>query len=155
MRSDPGVLEVQLRAARIPIIGRIAHHYWLVVAGDADPVRWEIWQWRDAGGESWGHLHRNLMEFDRGVGNGPSWVVHRWRDDAAAPFAARLELAPETYPWRHRYLPWPGPNSNTFVRWVIDDATLMGWQALGKRYPAWRQNVRQVRGQVSARPGSR
>lgn len=131
-------MELQLRAARIPIIGRIAHHHWLVVMTER-PERWEIWQRQNAGGEAWGHLHRNLMAFDAGVGNGPSWVVRRWHDHDAAALAARLALAPETYPWRHRYLPWPGPNSNTFVRWVVGDPDAMGWQALGKRYPAWRR----------------
>ena len=129
-------MKLEMRAARIPLIGHLAHHYWLVV-DDGEPERWEIWQWRSAGGESWGHLHRNLMAFDAGVGNGPSWVVHTWHDAAAAPIAARLAAAPDSYPWRTRYLPWPGPNSNTFVRWVIGDPGMMGWQALGKRYPLW------------------
>ena len=129
-------MKLELRAARIPVIGLLAHHYWLVV-DDGKPIRWEIWQWQAVGGESWGHLHRNLMEFDRGVGNGPSWVVSTFHDEVACRLARRLELAPETYPWRHRYLPWPGPNSNTFVRWVIGDPAMMGWQAFGKRYPIW------------------
>ena len=145
-------MELELRAARIPIIGRIAHHYWLVVVDGGDPARWEVWQHADAGGESWGHLHRNLMEFDRGVGNGPSWVVRTWHDEPASVLAARLGLAPVSYPWRHRYLLWPGPNSNTFARWVIDDAAVMGWQALGKRYPVWRP--KRLRG-ISVSPPAR
>lgn len=133
-------MELELRAARIPVIGRIAHHYWLVIL-DGVPERWEIWQWRDAGGESWGHLHRNLLPYDQGVGNGPSWVVRRWRGEPAAELATRITQSPRIYPWRDRYLPWPGPNSNTFVRWVIGDPALMGWQALGKHYPFWRRRT--------------
>jgi hypothetical protein len=134
------IIELQLRAARVPVLGAIAHHHWLVAIDDSgDPVRWEVWQRRDAGGESWGYLHRNLMEFDRGVGNGPSWIVRTWHDEQASAPAARLALAPESYPWRHRYLPWPGPNSNTFVGWVIENPALLGWRALGKRYPVWQQ----------------
>lgn len=135
-------MELQLRAARIPFIGRIAHHHWLVVTDGGEPVRWEVWQRRDVGGESWGHLHRNLMEFDRGVGNGPSWVVQVWQDERAAAIAARLATAPAEYPWRHRYLAWPGPNSNTFAQWSLEGAAELGWQALGKRYPAWRGRER-------------
>lgn len=132
-------MELQLRAARIPLIGRIAHHHWFVALRDGDVERWEVWQRRDRGGESWGHLHRNLMEHDRGVGNGPSWIVRAWQDAEAAALAARLTLAPAIYPWRHRYLPWPGPNSNTFVGWVLEDLSVLGWKALGKRYPVWRR----------------
>jgi hypothetical protein len=144
-------MELQLRAARLPLIGGIAHHHWFVEIAAGDPVRWEVWQRRDAGGESWGHLHRNLMEYDRGVGNGQSWIVRVWRDEQAAALAARLALAPEGYPWRHRYLPWPGPNSNTFVGWVIDDPAALGWQALGKHYPVW-QPRRRAPGSGRRRP---
>jgi hypothetical protein len=135
-------MELQLRAARIPIIGRIAHHHWLVVMDGGGPVRWEVWQRRDVGGVSWGHLHRDLMEFDRGVGNGSSWIVQVWRDEQAVAIADRLAIAPAVYPWRHRYLAWPGPNSNTFAQWALGEAEVLGWQGLGKRYPAWRRRAR-------------
>lgn len=131
-------MEVHLRAARIPFIGRIAHHYWLVTVDGGRVDRWEVWQRRDQGGESWGHLHRNLMAHDQGVGNGPSWVVRTWLDAEAARLAERLAVAPERYPYRHRYLPWPGPNSNTFVGWALGDVADLGREALGKRYPVWR-----------------
>ncbi|MFW6093816.1 MAG: DUF3750 domain-containing protein [Pseudomonadota bacterium] len=150
-------MEVQLRAARIPFVGRIAHHHWFVVIADGgEPTRWEIWQWRNAGGEAaWGHLHRNLLAFDQGVGNGPSWIVRTWRGEDAAALARRLDEAPETYPWRCRYLPWPGPNSNTFVRWILEDASGLGWQALGKRYPVWRRFPRGLTACGSSRSNRR
>jgi hypothetical protein len=31
---------------------------------------------------------------------------------------------PETYPDHHRYMIWPGPNSNGYARWVLDQAGL-------------------------------
>lgn len=132
-------MQVELRAARVPYVGHIAHHCWLVVWNDGRPERWEVWQWRNTGGDAWGHLHRNLLRYDSGIGNGPSRVIETWRGAAASPLAERLAQAPQHYPWRQRYLPWPGPNSNTFVRWVIGDPTIMGWQALGKHYPIWRR----------------
>jgi hypothetical protein len=127
-------MEVQLRGARIPYIGAIAHHYWLVVIEAGEAVRWEVWQRPAAGGVSWGHLHRNLRDPGAGVGNGPSWVAQSWRDEPAARLADRLLMAPERYPWRHRYRPWPGPNSNTFVSWILEDPAILSWHALGKRY---------------------
>ncbi len=146
-------MEVQLRAARIPYIGRFAHHHWFVVVDGGAPERWEVWQRKNAGGHSWGHLHRNLMTFDSGVGNGPSWVVRVWHGDQAAALAARLTQAPARYPWRHRYLPWPGPNSNTFVRWVLEEPGIAAWRAPGWHYPAWAAMLRPGRllGRIRAR----
>jgi hypothetical protein len=132
-------MKVELRAARIPIVGTIAHHHWLVVwEGDA-VLRWEVWQRRHAGGEAWGHLHCNLLPFDRGVGNGPSWRVCAWTGAPAAALAERLARAPRDYPWRHRYLPWPGPNSNTFVQWVLEDRHRLSWHGIGRRFRGLRR----------------
>lgn len=125
---------VELRAARIPLIGPFAHHHWLVVDDGLGRVRWEVWQRPDVGGTSWGHLHRDLMPWDAGVGNGPSWVLQTWEGSAAERLAARLATAPQQYPWRHRYRYWPGPNSNTFVQWVLEDAFRLPWQGIGRRY---------------------
>lgn len=96
--SEPEAVE--LRAARIPLIGALAHHHWLVVvSGAGTRDRWEVWQRRNAGGESWGHLHRNLMPHDAGVGNGPSWVVRTWEGDDATQLMERLVSSPQHYPW--------------------------------------------------------
>ena len=132
-------LRVELRAARIPVIGRFAHHHWLVVIEGGQATRWEVWQHRHAGGESWGYLHRNLLPWAAGVGNGPSWPVHVWQDAAARDLADRLARAPQDYPWRDRYWAWPGPNSNTFAQWVLGERFALPWQGIGRR---WRRRRR-------------
>jgi len=41
------------------------------------------------------------------------------------------------YPFCDRYLPWPGPNSNTFAAWVLEQAGIehaLGWKAIGRNY---------------------
>ncbi|MFU8816913.1 MAG: DUF3750 domain-containing protein [Pseudomonadales bacterium] len=125
---------VELRAARIPFIGAIAHHHWFVVERERRD-RWEVWQNAGAGGEcSWGHLHKNLLPADAGVGSGPSWVVKRWCGQAAGTLAARIERSPLTYPWCHKYHYWPGPNSNTYAQWVLDGALRLGRCGVGRGY---------------------
>lgn len=127
---------VELRAARIPFIGLFAHHHWFVVQCQRRD-RWEVWQRADVGGErSFGHLHKNLLPADAGVGSGPSWLVARWCDDAASALAARIERSPETYPWCRRYHYWPGPNSNTYVQWVLGERLRLGRCGVGRRYRA-------------------
>lgn len=57
-----------------------------------------------------------------------------WEGDAAETVAARVERAIEEYPWRERYRYWPGPNSNTFVQWVLGEEFVLPWRAHGRRY---------------------
>jgi hypothetical protein len=115
---------VQLRLASLPSLLRpIAVHCWFTVLDEATGgwERWEVWQTPGAGGESWGHLHRNLMPPDRGVGGGPSRNAAEWHSEDAAAILAVLH-DPLRYPYRDRYRYWPGPNSNTYVAWVLREA---------------------------------
>ena len=41
------------------------------------------------------------------------------RGDAAAAIIPDLLSAVGRHPYADRYVAWPGPNSNTFVAWVI------------------------------------
>ena len=71
---------------------------------------------------------------------GPARLQARWDGEVASRIKAVLETAAEKYPHCHAYFPWPGPNSNTFVAWVLREAGLpvdLAWKALGKDY-GWR-----------------
>ncbi len=144
--TPPEFPAVELWYAPLPRpLSRFAWHHWFVVrdAVSADVAvstdRWEVWQSREAGGESTGHLHRNLMRPESGVGGGPSVCLFAWRGAEAENIVRVLERAWTHYPHRSRYLAFPGPNSNTFVAWVLkraglsgDAALLLRWQAVGK-----------------------
>ena len=131
---------VQLKYASLPFpLGLFAVHYWFTVldpdSGRCD--RWEIWQSSDAGGESVGHLHCNFKAPDEGVGGGPAHVHAEWRGDEARKIHSVLKETEKTYPHVHRYLPWPGPNSNTFAAWVLRQAGIelhLPWKAIGKDF---------------------
>ncbi len=113
-------MRVELRCATLPFIGAIAEHYWFVTFDDAGACeRWEVWQTQNAGGQSFGHLHCNFKKPDDGVSGGPCRVITQWRDADALRLLEALKSAENAYPYRDRYLPWPGPNSNTFVVWVL------------------------------------
>jgi len=131
-------LKVELRYAPLPFIGAIAVHYWFVVYDDAGAChRWEVWQTKNAGGRSIGHVHCDLRPPDAGVGGGPSRIAAEWIGSEAAAIKAVLQNVSD-YPHCERYLAWPGPNSNTFASWILRRAGIphrLGWMALGKRYP--------------------
>jgi hypothetical protein len=134
---------VQLKFATLPApFGAIAVHYWFTVLDPASGKcdRWEVWQAPDAGGESVGHLHCNLKAPDEGVGGGPAKIDAEWRGEEASRIHSVLQQTRENYPHRHRYVPWPGPNSNTFVAWVLRQSGIafqLHWKALGQDF-AWR-----------------
>jgi len=52
-----------------------------------------------------------------------------------------IEAGVRTYPYAHRYRVWPGPNSNTFIAWVLRHApnlhTDLPATAIGKDYLGW------------------
>lgn len=131
-------MKVQLRHATLPnLLGFFAAHYWFVVSGADGSHRWEVWQTKNAGGWSIGHVHCDLRPPDAGVGGGPARITAEWTGAEADAIIAVLENVND-YPHRERYVAWPGPNSNTFASWVLRRAGIrhrLGWMALGKRYP--------------------
>jgi hypothetical protein len=54
----------------------------------------------------------------RWFGNAPE-LIAELRGDAAEDAIERIERAVAAYPYRDRYRVWPGPNSNTFVAFVL------------------------------------
>ncbi|HXM80722.1 MAG TPA: DUF3750 domain-containing protein [Burkholderiales bacterium] len=130
---------VQLRYAPVPYLGAFASHYWFVVFDQAkgECHRWEVWQTRNAGGWSLGHVHCNLKHPDDGVGAGPYRLAAEWNGAQALALRAILEQ-PQRYPHCERYAPWPGPNSNTFAAWVLREAGIQhprDRKAIGWNYP--------------------
>ena len=135
--SSTSLNKVQLRSAKIPGLGLIADHFWFVIFKDNKVDRWEVWQQVNAGEVSWGHLHKNLMHFGAGVGNGVSRLEHEWYDIEAVKLIANIERSPEHYPFQNTYRYWPGPNSNTYVQRILNTAKLdyaLGPTAIGKDY---------------------
>jgi hypothetical protein len=130
---------VQLRYAPLPFIGMVAVHYWFVTVDDAGHChRWEVWQTANAGGKAVGHVHCDLKPPEENVGGGPTRLATEWNGADAAAILAVLGRS-SGYPHRHRYRYWPGPNSNTFVAWVLREAGVrhaLIWKAFGKRFRA-------------------
>ena len=133
---DRDILKVELRYAPLPWIGALAWHYWFVVRDDTGRHRWEVWQTKNAGGWCIGHVHRDLKRPDDGVGGGPSRMVKEWEGENAVKILRVLENI-RSYPYCQRYRSWPGPNSNTFVAWVLREAGIehtLDPRGLGRNY---------------------
>jgi hypothetical protein len=132
------VVKVRLYYAPLPFIGYFAVHYWFVVYDDDACHRWEVWQTADAGGVSTGHVHCDLKPPEEDVGGGATVAAAEWTGEEAARLKAALEKAMD-YPQSQLYRYWPGPNSNTFVAWILREAKvehLLDWKGIGKD---WRE----------------
>jgi hypothetical protein len=116
----PDEVVVQLRCSTVPPFELLGVHYWFAVFEPETGRwhRWEVWQQADAGGTSWGHVHKDVMNVDANVGGGPMLVRGEWHGAQARALAQAIARSPE-YPDRGRYLAWPGPNSNTYISWVL------------------------------------
>lgn len=139
-------LAVELCYAALPFLGAVAVHYWFVVLDESSGEchRWEVWQTKHAGGTSIGHVHCDLKPPRAGVGGGPARLAARWRGEEALRIASALERAAD-YPHRERYRYWPGPNSNTFVAWVLQEARViqrLDRRAIGQHYGRGRAGAR-------------
>lgn len=130
---------VQLRRATLPRkLSWVAVHYWFIVFDpeEGDWQRWEVWQCPEMGGMSWDHVHRDMLHPDAGVGGGRCMVVREWRGATAGRLREVIEDSPD-YPCRAHYRAWPGPNSNTYVAWILRKAGVsvdLGPKAIGRDY---------------------
>lgn len=70
-------------------------------------------------------------------GNPPSLLAD-YRGDAAAQLIPQIEAAAADYPQAELYRVWPGPNSNSFIAWVIREVpgfeVALPVTAIGKDY---------------------
>jgi len=120
--------------------GIFAVHCWIVVKpeGAAGYTRYDYTAWGAP-------IRVNGFEPDgRWFGRAPEVVFAAGGPDAAA-IIPRIQAAVAAYRWRQvgDYRAWPGPNSNTFVAAVMDQAGVpvaLPPNAIGKDYPhdgAW------------------
>lgn len=115
--------------------GIFAVHHWIVLKREGDSVysRYDVVGWGNP-------VRRDGYAPDaRWYGNEPV-LVHEVRGARAEALIPRIEAAVADYPWASRgsYRVWPGPNSNTFVAFVLRQVPELGAEMLptgiGKDY---------------------
>jgi len=142
---DSGLAVVRLYAAPMPGLEGIAIHPWFVLkrAGSPDFDRWEVWpevsdRLSRLAEDRYGHVYLNLAGPTAGAGVGGAHILAELIGPEAEPVIAFIESRSPSYPSRHHYLYFPGPNSSTYAQWVLDCA---GWDvtlpptAIGKGIP--------------------
>lgn len=141
---------VQLYYSYLPLpIGSFALHTWLVTQRKNGVIhRWEVWAQKDCCKTSWGYLHRDLFPPFQGIGMLPSLLPGKWRwksklasieeGEIAEKIIHFLETEYQKYPYKNQYHFFPGPNSNSYVSWVLQNFPSsrleMPKRALGAEY---------------------
>lgn len=119
LAPDPAVYEgavVQVYAARaFAWRGILGVHTWIAMkdAGAEDYRVLQVTRWNR------GISFRSTSEPDRAWFDNPPVVLADLRGDEATPAIAAIEDVIERYPHAREYRIWPGPNSNTFVAWLV------------------------------------
>jgi hypothetical protein len=137
---------VLVRSCRLPEefdwYARFAHHHWIDVR-DKDSGEWRRIEVRAAGlpGESRRideTAARSRLRWQRTV---ETQAVLRGEEARRAQVELAQAVARRGARYADDYQPWPGPNSNTFVRELCDDvdglAAVLDHNAIGKDHDGW------------------
>ncbi|HET6466814.1 MAG TPA: DUF3750 domain-containing protein [Geminicoccaceae bacterium] len=118
--------------------GVVAVHSWVALKpeGAASYDRYDVVGWGVQRGSP--ALRKNMRPPDgRWAGNEPVLIAELRGTEAAAAIP-RIEAAIARYPYRDAYVTWPGPNSNSFVAYLIREVPGLGAElpptAIGKDF---------------------
>jgi len=126
---------VQVYGARaVSWRGAFAVHTWIAVKPENAPdyTTYEVTRWTG--------LRRRSGRPDSSWFGSPPELLGTLRGEAAAQAIERIDTLTAAYPYSRpeQYRAWPGPNSNTFVAWIVRELPSLSIQlpalALGKDY---------------------
>jgi len=130
---------VQIYAAKVwGARGLFADHTWTSVKprGADSYTVYEVIGWRKFRGRSVVRIAEDLPD-RRWFGNEPR-VLYELRGDAAQAAAEGIAEAAESYPYPDEYTAFPGPNSNTFTQWLVENVEELDFslpiRAIGKNF---------------------
>tara|TARA_R110002072_G_scaffold139249_1_gene282677 strand:- start:7054 stop:7743 length:690 start_codon:yes stop_codon:yes gene_type:complete len=133
---------IMVKSVRLPVrdwlpwFARFAEHTWIDFhyAGTWHRVEWDNLD------------HIRMLEMSATE----AFEDQRWERDVAVheqfagewttPIMAKILEVAESYEYAKGYLPWPGPNSNTFMDWLAHEVGLpivLPPAAVGKDYTTW------------------
>lgn len=126
-------------AASWGLKGAVADHCWIAFkpTDAAGYTRYDVVAWGVRGGGEAIRVNLRGVPDGNWAGNRPRVLLDR-RGPQAAVLIPLIEAAVRTYPYRHTYRTFPGPNSNTFIAWIARQVPDLGLdlppRAIGKDY---------------------
>lgn len=118
--------------------GWFAVHTWIAAkkSGEKEYTVYEVIGWRMKRGLPVVRIERDAP--DRyWFGEKPELLADV-RGAKADELISRIDSAARTYPWSDTYKAFPGPNSNTFIAWILEKVPELGvelpFSAIGSGY---------------------
>jgi hypothetical protein len=119
-----GQAVARIYAASFPLTEGIAVHPWFVVK-PPDSSCFERWEVGFRADEPYGFVHKDLFAPEQDVGiAGPRVLAELLGTEAESVVEFIRDESPN-YPCKDVYVLFPGPNSNTYLQWVLANT---GWQ---------------------------
>ena len=114
---------VRIYGVALPPFDAIAIHTWVVVnpGAGAPSGRWEVWP--EAGGP-YDYVRMDFFELEAGLPAHEAFAIAELVGDEAVSVVDFVRAMAPEYPCRDTYVLVPGPNSASFVQWVIDQTAL-------------------------------
>lgn len=137
--------QVFLFACPVTIPLSFASHPWFVVNKSGSLSRWEVLSRKVDHKSSWGHLYKDFFPPFQGIEILPFFryfwqgrLLRKVEDEPAKQIAEFIEKSPSNYPYCNEYVAVGGPNSNTYVQWVLNEFpefdVRLPWNSFGKEY---------------------
>jgi|ERR1035437_4098594 hypothetical protein len=150
---DTDQYQVLFLASRMSVPFVFALHTWVVIVDHGEASRYDVWGDPGRCKTSWGHLHCDLYKPWLGVRIFPSeksdpqaprfrsfllYELEGREGSLAERIVQFIRSKSKEYPYINDYHYFPGPNSNRFTQWIIDQfpelSFRLPWAAIGKKH---------------------
>ena len=133
--------------AHFPLV--FARHHWFVTNNKGKLNRWEVMMYNNLSKQCKGHVCKNHSPVTQGINKFIWRQTPRWKSKLKAQISGKkgsiaekmviyIEKNAMKDPLKEVYHIFPGPNSNTFIQWIINkfpkSGFKLGWRAIGKNY---------------------
>lgn len=147
---DKKKYQVFLFSTSLPIPFTFAVHTWIVTSNKGNIKRWEVWHTKKHVPKSYGFLNLNMRKpsvggrkfiFGKERRHLFSKLVHSisgGENSVAQKMVEFIENDIYNYEFLNSYHYFPGPNSNTFIQWIVSKFPESGFKlprnAVGKNF---------------------
>lgn len=147
----PDICQVFLLSSPCSLPASMFMHTWLVTNNFGVIHRWDVWSYKKRVTAENGHMTMDFYPPTVGLslmpGSNDSLNISRFQSRLIGSVEGDIGSIAQTmvefvekrhleYPFKYKYHYFPGPNSNTFVQWVLNHFPESGlklpWSAMGK-----------------------